>query len=126
MIFLMVSAFCFASLALILICSATGKSFLKMSFLILKLSRTLAELSTLLVVLSCVTPPRAQTDRPVITYNSESITNASIVYGIEKGFYRNEGINLEFRFLRSDLAAAAISGGEIDYMISAGTAFRAA
>jgi len=97
-----------------------------MSFLILKLSRTLAELSTLLVVLSCVTPARAQTDRAVITHNSESITIAPIVYGIEKGFYRNEGIHLEFRFLRSDLAAAAISGGEIDYMISAGTAFRAA
>ena len=78
-------------------------------------------------VVCCVGSVCAQTDRAVITHNSESITIAPIVYGIEKGFYRNEGINLEFRFLRSDLAAAAISGGqEIDYMISAGTAFRAA
>lgn len=69
----------------------------------------------------------AQADKAVITHNSESITIAPIVYGIEKNFYRNEGVNLEFRFLRSDLAAAAIAGGQdVDYMISAGTAFRAA
>jgi ABC-type nitrate/sulfonate/bicarbonate transport system substrate-binding protein len=81
----------------------------------------------LLGVVCCAAPVWAQTDRALITHNSESITIAPIVYGIEKGFYRNEGINLEFRFLRSDLAAAAISGGqEVDYMISAGTAFRAA
>jgi ABC-type nitrate/sulfonate/bicarbonate transport system substrate-binding protein len=81
----------------------------------------------LLSVVCWVASAWAQTDRAVITHNSESITIAPIVYGIEKGFYRNEGINLEFRFLRSDLAAAAIFGGqEIDYMISAGTAFRAA
>jgi NitT/TauT family transport system substrate-binding protein len=93
----------------------------------MKLSRTLAELSMLLSVVCWVASAWAQTDRAVITHNSESITIAPIVYGIEKGFYRNEGINLEFRFLRSDLAAAAIFGGqEIDYMISAGTAFRAA
>lgn len=93
----------------------------------MKLSRTLAELSMLLGVTCCAAFSWAQTDRAVITHNSESITIAPIVYGIEKGFYRNEGINLEFRFLRSDLAAAAISGGqEVDFMISAGTAFRAA
>ena len=63
-------------------------------------------------VVCCVASVWAQTDRAVITHNSESITIAPIVYGIEKGFYRNEGINLEFRFLRSDLAAAAISGGQ--------------
>ena len=95
--------------------------------ILMKLSRTVAELSMLVGVVCCVASVWAQTDRAVITHNSESITIAPIVYGIEKGFYRNEGINLEFRFLRSDLAAAAISGGqEIDYMISAGTAFRAA
>ena len=81
----------------------------------------------LLGVLAFAIPGVAQIDRAIITHNSESITVAPIVYGIEKGFYRNEGINLEFRYLRSDLAAAAIAGGQdVDYMISAGTAFRAA
>ena len=63
----------------------------------------------------------------MITHNSESITIAPIVYGIERGFYRREGLDLEFRFIRADLAAAAIAGSqELDYMISSGTAFRAA
>jgi ABC-type nitrate/sulfonate/bicarbonate transport system substrate-binding protein len=99
-----------------------------MKFVLTKtLSRTFIELSTLLCLFSVGAPSWAQTERAVITHNSESITIAPIVYGIEKGFYRNEGINLEFRFLRSDLAAAAIAGGQdVDYMISAGTAFRAA
>ena len=66
-------------------------------------------------------------EKAIITHNSESITIAPIVYGIEKGFYRKEGVDLEFRFLRAELAAAAIAGSqEVDYMISAGTAFRAA
>lgn len=66
-------------------------------------------------------------ERAIITHNSESITIAPIIYGIEKGFYRREGVDLEFRLIRAELAAAAIAGSkEIDYMISAGTAFRAA
>ncbi|MBM4260294.1 MAG: ABC transporter substrate-binding protein [Deltaproteobacteria bacterium] len=68
----------------------------------------------------------AQGERAVISHNSESITIAPILYGIDKGFYRNEGIHLEFRFLRTDLAAAAVNTQELDYMISAGTAMRAA
>jgi NitT/TauT family transport system substrate-binding protein len=90
-------------------------------------SRTLGALSTFIVILCAAAPARGQLERAVITHNSESITIAPIVYGIERGFYRREGLDLEFRFIRADLAAAAIAGSqEIDYMISAGTAFRAA
>ena len=80
-------------------------------------SRTLRVLSTLWV-LCAVAPAWAQLEHAVITHNSESITIAPIVYGIERGFYRREGLDLEFRFIRADLAAAAIAGsGEIDYKI---------
>src|SRR5690349_6792769 len=90
------------------------------------LSRTFLALSTL-TILACPGFSHAEAAKAVITHNSESITIAPIVYGIEKNFYRNEGINLEFRFLRSDLAAAAVANSQdVDYMISAGTAFRAA
>jgi len=66
-------------------------------------------------------------ERAVIAHNSDSISIAPLIYGIEKGFYRREGIDLEFRLLRTDLAVAAIvSSKEVDYMYSAGTAFRAA
>ena len=89
-------------------------------------SRTLRALSTLTVILGIAIPAWGQLEHAVITHNSESITIAPIVYGIERGFYRREGLDLEFRFIRADLAAAAIAGSqEIDYMISSGTAFRA-
>ena len=66
-------------------------------------------------------------EKVIITHNSDSISIAPLVYGIERGFYRKEGIDLEFRLLRTDLAVAAIvSSKEVDYMYSAGTAFRVA
>jgi ABC-type nitrate/sulfonate/bicarbonate transport system substrate-binding protein len=65
-------------------------------------------------------------DKALITHQSESIGIAPLVYGIEKGFYRREGVDLQFRILRSDLAVSAIVGSrEVDYMYGAGTAFRA-
>jgi NitT/TauT family transport system substrate-binding protein len=66
-------------------------------------------------------------EKVVIAHNSDSISIAPLIYGIEKGFYRSEGIDLDFRLLRTDLAVAAIvSSKEVDYMYSSGTAFRAA
>ena len=66
-------------------------------------------------------------EKAIITHTSESISIAPLVYGIEKGFYRREGADLEFRILRTDLASAAIvSSKEVDYMYSAGTAVRVA
>lgn len=85
-------------------------------------------LSTVLSVLLLSAPLRAQSlEKAVITHTSESISLAPLLYGIEKGFYRKEGIDLEFRILRTDLASAAIvSSREVDYMYSAGTAVRVA
>lgn len=66
-------------------------------------------------------------EKAVIAHTSDSISIAPLVYGIEKGFYRREGIDLEFRILRTDLTVAAVaSTKEVNYMYSAGTAFRAA
>jgi ABC-type nitrate/sulfonate/bicarbonate transport system substrate-binding protein len=65
-------------------------------------------------------------DKALITHQSESIGIAPLVYGVEKGFYRRDGVDLQFRILRSDLAVSAIIGSrEVDYMYGAGTAFRA-
>ncbi|HVO94080.1 MAG TPA: ABC transporter substrate-binding protein [Terriglobales bacterium] len=63
----------------------------------------------------------------MITHSSESISITPLIYGIEKGFYRREGIDLQFRVLRGELAVSAIVGGkDIDYMYGAGTAITAA
>jgi ABC-type nitrate/sulfonate/bicarbonate transport system substrate-binding protein len=81
----------------------------KAIFSVIELSGTMIRLSMLLALLCAAGAVWAQGERAVISHNSESITIAPILYGIEKGFYRNEGIQLEFRFLRTDLAAAAIA-----------------
>lgn len=66
-------------------------------------------------------------DRAVITHSSESISITPLIYGIEKGLYRKEGVDLQFRVLRGDLAISAIvAGRDIDYMYGAGSAVTAA
>jgi NitT/TauT family transport system substrate-binding protein len=69
---------------------------------------------------------RAQ-EKVVITHSSESISITPLIYGIERSFYRNEAIDLQFRVLRGELAVSSIvSGKDVDYMYGAGTAFFAA
>jgi len=66
-------------------------------------------------------------EKALITHSSESISITPLIYGIEKGFYRKEGVDLQFRILRGDLAVGAmLSGKEVDYIYGAGTAFLAA
>ena len=66
-------------------------------------------------------------EKTLITHSSESISVTPLVYGIEKGFYRQEGVDFQFRILRGDLAISAmLSGKGVDYIYGAGTAFLAA
>jgi sulfonate transport system substrate-binding protein len=66
-------------------------------------------------------------EKVLITHSSESISIMPLIYGIEKGFYRREGIDLQFRVLRGELAVSSIiAGKDVDYMYGAGTAFTAA
>ncbi|MGE5819895.1 MAG: ABC transporter substrate-binding protein [Deltaproteobacteria bacterium] len=70
----------------------------------------------------------AQTfEKVLITHSSDSVSITPLLYGIEKGFYRKEGIDLNFRVLRGELAVSSIvSGKDVDYLYGAGTAFFAA
>ena len=71
-------------------------------------------------------PAQAQ-EKVLITHSSESISITPLIYGIENSFYRKEGIDLQFRVLRGELAVSAIvNGKEVDYLYGAGTAFFAA
>ena len=49
-----------------------------------------------------------------------------LLYGIERGFYRNEGIDLVYVSLRADLGIKALLSGDIDYSYSTGTIIRGA
>jgi ABC-type nitrate/sulfonate/bicarbonate transport system substrate-binding protein len=85
---------------------------------------------TLIAALGCCAPAEveAQTlEKVLITHSSDSVSITPLLYGIEKGFYRKEGIDLTFRMLRGELAVSAILGAkEVDYIYGAGTAFVAA
>ena len=66
-------------------------------------------------------------EKLLITHSSESISITPLIYGIEKGYYRREGIDLQFRVLRGELAVSSIVGGkDVDFMYGAGTAITAA
>jgi len=82
----------------------------------------------LLVCLSAPVSALAQPlDKLLITHSSESISITPLIYGIEKGLYRKEGIDLQFRVLRGELAVSSIVGGkDVDFMYGAGTAITAA
>jgi NitT/TauT family transport system substrate-binding protein len=80
-----------------------------------------------LVVLSISSVTAGAQEKVVITHSSESISITPLIYGIERSFYRKEGIDLQFRVLRGELAVSSIvSGKDVDYMYGAGTAFFAA
>ena len=85
----------------------------------------------LLFYLACLIAPTTGLAQPLdkllITHSSESISITPLIYGIEKGLYRKEGIDLQFRVLRGELAVSAIVGGkDVDFMYGAGTAITAA
>jgi NitT/TauT family transport system substrate-binding protein len=88
----------------------------------------LSTLLSILVLLAAAAACRAQKlDRALLTHSSESISITPLIYGIEKGLYKREGVDLQFRILRGDLAISAmVSGKDVDYMYGAGTAFLAA
>jgi len=66
-------------------------------------------------------------EKVLITHSSDSVSITPLLYGIDRGFYRKEGIDLNFRVLRGELAVSSIvSGKDVDYLYGAGTAFFAA
>lgn len=93
------------------------------------MKRTWTLFSILGFVLFILSPDLAAQapEKVLITHSSESISITPLIYGIDKGFYRREGIDLQFRVLRGELAVSSILGGkDVDYMYGAGTAITAA
>src|SRR5437773_12555849 len=82
----------------------------------------------LLIVCGLQSTAKAQAlEKALITHSSDSVSITPLLYGIEKGFYRKEGIDLQFRVLRGELAESSIvAGNDGDYMYGAGTVLFAA
>jgi NitT/TauT family transport system substrate-binding protein len=84
-------------------------------------------LSILVLMAASVECHAQKLERALLTHSSESISITPLIYGIEKGLYKREGVDLQFRILRGDLAIAAMMNSkEVDYIYGAGTAFLAA
>jgi NitT/TauT family transport system substrate-binding protein len=66
-------------------------------------------------------------DRVMVSHSVRgSLSIGPLLYGIHKGFYKEEGIDLLYVSIRADLGIKAMLAGELDYIYSAGTAIRAA
>jgi NitT/TauT family transport system substrate-binding protein len=75
---------------------------------------------------SFIDPGRAA-ERLIVTHSvRSSLSIGPLLYGIYKGFYRDEGIDLLYVSMRTDLGIKALLAGDVDYTYSAGTAIRAA
>ena len=51
---------------------------------------------------------------------------APLYFGIQQGIFADEGFDLEFMSMRTDLAIAALGTGDVDYIVHGGAALRAA
>jgi NitT/TauT family transport system substrate-binding protein len=85
-------------------------------------------LAFIIVALLCfLTSPSSAQERVVVGHSaSAALSIGPLLYGIERGFYRDEGIDLVYVSLRADLGIKALLAGELDYSYSVGTIIRGA
>src|SRR6185503_14381898 len=55
-----------------------------------------------------------------------SLSIGPLLYGIQRGFYRDEGIDLLYVSIRADLGIKTLITGDVDYLYSVGTIIRGA
>ncbi|MGE5219120.1 MAG: ABC transporter substrate-binding protein [Chloroflexota bacterium] len=66
-------------------------------------------------------------ERVIVSHSVRgSLSIGPLLYGIQKGFYRDEGIDLLYVSMRADLGIKALVSGDVDFIYSAGTGIRAA
>lgn len=88
-------------------------------------SRVLA--LTIGVFLCSLTSMTGAQERVVVSHSVRgSLSIGPLLYGIDRGFYRDEGIDLLYVSMRADLGIKALVGGEVDYVYSVGTIIRGA
>ena len=79
-----------------------------------------------LVLICSVLPAQAQ-EKVIVAHSARAaLSIGPLLYGIERGFYRDEGIDLVYVSIRADLGIKALLSGDIDYSYSTGTIIRGA
>jgi NitT/TauT family transport system substrate-binding protein len=84
---------------------------------------------SLLVILSALFisfSVAAQAKTIVIATSSVTLTNTPIWVGINKNYFDEAGLNVQFVVMRSDLAVKGLITGDVDYMQSSSSVLRAA
>ena len=66
-------------------------------------------------------------EKVVVSHTTRgSLSIGPLLYGIERGFYREEGIDLVYVSIRADLGIKTLISGDVDYLYSVGTIIRGA
>lgn len=75
----------------------------------------------------CLSVPSHAQEKVIVGHSARAaLSIGPLLYGIERGFYREEGIELVYVSLRADLGIKALLSGDIDYSYSTGTIIRGA
>ena len=81
----------------------------------------------LLALLVTFNAPTHAQEKVVVGHSARAaLSIGPLLYGIERGFYRDEGIEAVYVSLRADLGIKALLSGDIDYSYSVGTIIRGA
>jgi ABC-type nitrate/sulfonate/bicarbonate transport system substrate-binding protein len=71
--------------------------------------------------------PAAAQEKVIVSHTTRgSLSIGPLLYGIDRGFYRDEGIDLIYVSIRADLGIKALMSGDVDYLYSVGTIIRGA
>ena len=69
----------------------------------------------------------AAQEKVIVSHTTRgSLSIGPLLYGIERGFYRDEGIDLIYVSIRADLGIKTLITGDVDYLYSVGTIIRGA
>lgn len=88
-----------------------------------KVARLLVLTPVFLLFVICA---EAQAKNIVIATSSVVLTNTPIWVGIEKKFFEESGLTVQYIVMRSDLAVKGLITGDVDYMQSSSSVLRAA
>lgn len=78
-------------------------------------------LAGLLIASACAAATKIRLAQPVI-----AMMYAPLYFGVRQGIFADEGFELQFMTMRTDLAIAALGTGSVDYIAHGGAALRAA
>lgn len=94
---------------------------------VVKSPRSLRLAAAVLAAFSCAHPAGAEErlEKVLLAYSSRSIASIDLYIGIERGYFREEGLDAQLVLVRSNVAIAAALAGEVQAVGSIGTVIRA-